>query len=74
MTDETDADPEFVLRPEEAADVLGVDIKTLANWAHAGKLGVRYTVGGHRRYIKSDVERLARAQGLKAKEEGGNPA
>lgn len=48
-----------LLRPGEAADMFGVDPKTLARWCALGLLRARRTVGGKRRYWKSQVEALA---------------
>ena len=46
-----------LLRPGQVANVLGVTTKTLRRWSEAGKLPA-YFVGGHRRYRRSDVQRL----------------
>jgi excisionase family DNA binding protein len=50
--------PPDLLYPEEAARMLGVHHKTLARWAAAGRLRVIVTPGGHRRYLRADVERI----------------
>lgn len=47
-----------LLRPEEVAELFGVDTKTIARWADEGKLSSTRTLGGHRRFRKSEVERL----------------
>jgi len=44
--------------PREVADLFGVDPKTVTRWAKAGKLTSIRTLGGHRRYRKSEVEEL----------------
>lgn len=49
---------EQLLTPGETADVFGVSPKTVARWAEAGKLEALRTLGGHRRYRVSEVERL----------------
>ena len=46
---------EALLTPGEAADIFRVDPKTVAGWARAGKLPAIKTLGGHRRYRRSDV-------------------
>ena len=47
------------LRPQEAAAVLGVRAKTVSRWAEEGRLPAIKTIGGHRRFRRADVERLA---------------
>ena len=42
----------------EAASLLGVDDTTLRRWDRAGKIKPQRTMGGHRRYLKSDVLKL----------------
>lgn len=46
------------MKPSEAAELFGVDPKTVNRWAAAGKLTVGKTLGGHRRYLRADVLRL----------------
>lgn len=48
-----------LLSPAEAARLLGVTTKTLGRWVHIGKITAVVTPGGHRRYRREDVERLA---------------
>ena len=47
---------ERFLAPSEAADLFGVDPKTLARWEKEGKLSAMRTSGGHRRYRYSDLQ------------------
>lgn len=47
------------LRAAEAAAILHVSPKTISRWARDGKLGHVVTLGGHRRYLRDDIERLA---------------
>jgi excisionase family DNA binding protein len=49
---------ETLLTPREVADLFGVDPKTVTRWAKAGKLMSIRTLGGHRRYRKSEVDEL----------------
>jgi len=49
-------DAEILLTPREVADLFGVDPKTVTRWAKAGKLTSIRTLGGHRRFRKSEVE------------------
>jgi excisionase family DNA binding protein len=51
--------PKRLLKPKEAAAVLGVSTKTLARWEAEGRIEVIKTYGGHRRYRGDDVKRLA---------------
>jgi excisionase family DNA binding protein len=46
--------------PTEAARLTGLNIRTLARNADKGKLRVGYTLGGHRRYDREQIEALAK--------------
>ncbi len=50
------------LNLSETADLLGVHPATVRAWADQGKLPTRRTPGGHRRFVRSDVESYALAQ------------
>jgi len=52
------ADQEVLLTPAEVAKLFRVDPKTVTRWAKAGKLTAVRTLGGHRRYRKSEVQSL----------------
>ncbi|WP_063721487.1 IS607 family transposase [Rivularia sp. PCC 7116] len=43
----------------EAAEKLGVSVKTIRRWSDAGRLGCERTPSGHRRYYISDILRLS---------------
>lgn len=45
-----------------AADILGVHPATVRNWADKGDLPSRRTPGGHRRFRRSDLNKLAATQ------------
>ncbi len=47
-----------LLTPGQVADLFGVDPKTVTRWATAGKLDALRTLGGHRRYRRSEVEQV----------------
>ena len=49
---------EVLLTPAEVAKLFRVDPKTVTRWAKAGKLTAIRTLGGHRRYRKSEVQSL----------------
>lgn len=46
------------LTPGEVAKIFRVDTKTVGRWAKAGKLSSVKTPGGHRRFRKSEVDKL----------------
>lgn len=56
MTDPAAPD---LLTPGEVAALLRVDPKTVSRWAAAGLVDSIKTPGGHRRFRRSDIERLA---------------
>ena len=47
-----------LMTPAEVAAKFKVDAKTVTRWARAGKLSSIKTLGGHRRYRRSEVEAL----------------
>jgi excisionase family DNA binding protein len=49
---------EVLLTPAEVASLFRVDPKTVTRWAKAGKLTSIRTLGGHRRFRKSEVDDL----------------
>jgi excisionase family DNA binding protein len=49
---------EALLTPAEVATLFRVDRATVTRWAKAGKLPALRTLGGHRRYLESEVRRL----------------
>jgi N utilization substance protein B len=53
---QTGSEAERFLTPAEAAELMGVDRKTLARWEGEGKLQAIRTAGGHRRYRYSDLQ------------------
>ena len=58
MSNNRSSQPEILLTPAEVAKLFRVDPKTVTRWAKAGKLTAIRTLGGHRRYRKSEVESL----------------
>jgi len=50
------SEPEVLLTPAEVAKLFRVDPKTVTRWAKAGKLTAIRTLGGHRRYRRSEVQ------------------
>jgi excisionase family DNA binding protein len=53
----TDGDELFT--PAEAARRLGVTPNTVTRWSRAGKISAIQTMGGHRRFRRSEIERVA---------------
>ncbi|MDO5700188.1 MAG: BldC family transcriptional regulator [Bowdeniella nasicola] len=60
---------EAMLTPGEVAQLFRVQPKTVARWADDGKIAVARTLGGHRRFRVSDVERLMRRLGTLGEDE-----
>ena len=52
---------EVLLTPAEVAALFRVDPKTVTRWAKAGKLTAIRTLGGHRRYRRSEVQSLLKS-------------
>ena len=55
-----------LLTPGEVARMFRVDPKTVTRWANSGRLSPIRTLGGHRRYRRSEVEAHHDAQKLQA--------
>lgn len=62
---------ETLLTPGEVAARFRVDPKTVTRWANAGKLTAVRTLGGHRRYRRSEVDELLVASGMSAQRPTG---
>jgi excisionase family DNA binding protein len=50
--------PDALLTPAEVAALFRVDPKTVTRWAKSGKLTALRTLGGHRRFLESEVRAL----------------
>lgn len=50
--------PDALLTPGEVAALFRVDPKTVTRWAKSGKLNAIRTLGGHRRFLESEVRAL----------------
>ena len=56
-----------LLTPSEVAVLFRVDPKTVSRWARAGRISAIRTIGGHRRFRASEIQRFIEgAQGLEA--------
>ena len=55
-------EPETLLKPAEVAAMFRVDPKTITRWARAGQLTAIHTLGGHRRYLYSEVMLLLKVE------------
>lgn len=51
-----------LMTPREVAALFRVDPKTVTRWSQAGKLNTVRTLGGHRRYRRSEIEKLVKDQ------------
>lgn len=58
MSIQRSVEQEVLLTPAEVAKLFRVDPKTVTRWAKAGKLTAIRTLGGHRRYRRSEVQAL----------------
>lgn len=47
-----------LLTPAQVAEAFNVDPKTVTRWAKAGKITCIRTLGGHRRYKRTEVDKL----------------
>lgn len=61
-SDNRNPDHPRLLTPGEVASMFRVDPKTVTRWAKAGKLNAIRTLGGHRRYVESEVRALVAFQ------------
>lgn len=52
------APPDRLLTPAEVAVRFHVDPRTVTRWAKQGKISSLRTLGGHRRFLESEVVRL----------------
>ena len=57
MADDTGSE---YLTPSEVAGVLHVSPKTVSRWANEGLLPCLVTLGGHRRFLRHDVQKILR--------------
>jgi len=55
-------DRENLLSLQEASDMLGVAASTLRRWGDAGRVPMKRTLGGHRRFARGDIRKLAARQ------------
>lgn len=58
MSDNTSSGPQQMLTTSEVSALFRVDPKTVTRWAKAGRLTSYRTLGGHRRYLESEVRAL----------------
>jgi molybdopterin-binding protein len=50
---------EELMKPAEAARLVGVSYPTLKQWIYKGKIRSVKTVGGHHRVARSEIERIS---------------
>ena len=54
------SEEERYIKTAEVAEILRVSPKTVSRWAKDGKLPHLITLGGHRRFPRTEIEDLAR--------------
>jgi excisionase family DNA binding protein len=67
MNVRTEESPRSFLSPREVAELLMVAPVTVRVWAQRGLIKALLTPGGHRRFLRTEVERFARERGLRLK-------
>ena len=50
--------------PAEVATLFRVNPKTVTRWARAGKISAIRTLGGHRRFLRSEIEAMLQGEAL----------
>jgi excisionase family DNA binding protein len=50
--------PTDLMTSAQVAKAFGVDVKSVPRWAKAGKIRSFRTPGGHRRYLRGEVQAL----------------
>jgi excisionase family DNA binding protein len=58
MQTATAATTSTLLTPGEVATMFRVDPKTVTRWANAGKISSVRTLGGHRRFVETEIRSL----------------
>src|SRR6476659_3031629 len=51
---------------QDASEMLGVATSTLRRWGDAGRVPMKRTLGGHRRFAHAEIARLAGGQAVGA--------
>lgn len=59
----SDAHESEYLTPSQVAEMLHVSPKTVSRWATQGFLPCLVTLGGHRRFLREDVDEVLRKMG-----------
>ena len=60
MPEPRSTENERYIKTAEVAAILRVSPKTVSRWAKDGKLPHLITLGGHRRFPRTEIEELAR--------------
>ena len=59
------------MTPNEVAELLRVSPVTIRQWAQKGWIKATTTAGGHRRFLRKDVEEFARQRGMELSSDDG---
>jgi excisionase family DNA binding protein len=62
--------PEELLTPSEVAAMFRVNPKTVTRWARAGRISYIKTLGGHRRFKATEIQRLLAEAGQPDRADG----
>jgi excisionase family DNA binding protein len=63
---QADSELEHWLTLQDASEMLGVATSTLRRWGDAGRVPMKRTLGGHRRFAHAEIARLAGGQAPRA--------
>lgn len=58
---QTEVEPDTWVSLQEASALLGVATSTVRRWADAGRMPMKRTLGGHRRFLRAALQQLAQA-------------
>lgn len=68
------SDTSRFLTTGQVARMLGVSSRTIDRWADTGRLPCFVTLGGHRRFEREDIVRVATVMGIEFVGDGGETA
>ncbi|HEX3541290.1 MAG TPA: helix-turn-helix domain-containing protein [Acidimicrobiales bacterium] len=68
---QADSTSQSYMTPGEAARYLHVSPKTINRWANQGLLPCIVTLGGHRRFLRGDIESAVQGMSARGRELAG---